>query len=37
MYWLRGEYNETMPPDGKLPAGEIDAIEQWIVEGAKCD
>lgn len=37
MYWLRGEYNETMPPDFKLPAAEIDAIEQWIVEGATCE
>lgn len=37
MYWLRGEYNETMPPDFALPADEIEAIEQWIIEGAKCE
>lgn len=37
MYWLRGENNQTMPPDFPLPATEIDAIERWILDGATCD
>jgi hypothetical protein len=37
MSWLRGEYNDTMPPDMPLPAIEIEAIEQWILEGAPCE
>lgn len=37
MYWLRGEYNQTMPPDFPLPPAEIDAVERWILEGATCD
>jgi Planctomycete cytochrome C len=37
MYWLRGSYNETMPPDSPLPAAEIDAVERWILDGAQCD
>jgi hypothetical protein len=37
MSWLRGEYNDTMPPDMPLPVIEIEAIEQWILEGAPCD
>ena len=37
MWWLRGEYADTMPPDQPLPLVEIDAIERWILEGAPCD
>lgn len=37
MSWLRGEYTDTMPPDMKLPAVEIEAIERWILEGAPCE
>jgi len=37
MAWLRGSYNQTMPPDLPLPPAEIDAIERWILEGALCD
>lgn len=35
--WLRGSYNDTMPPDLPLPEVEIEAIERWILEGAACD
>jgi len=34
---LRGEHVDVMPPDGPLPAVEIDLIERWILEGASCD
>lgn len=37
MAWLRGDDNDTMPPDLKLPAVEIEAIERWILEGARCE
>jgi hypothetical protein len=37
MAWLRGEFNDTMPPDMPLPAIEIDTIERWILEGARCE
>jgi hypothetical protein len=29
-----GSTGSSMPPTGPLPAGEIDAIEAWILEGA---
>jgi hypothetical protein len=37
MAWLRGDGNATMPPDGALPAIEIDAVERWILVGAPCE
>ncbi len=37
MSWLRGDYNDTMPPDMPLPGVEIDAIELWILAGAPCE
>lgn len=37
MSWLRGEYNDTMPPDQPLPAVEIELVERWILEGAACE
>ena len=38
MYLLRGDdSNLRMPPDAALPDGEIALIEQWILEGARCD
>jgi hypothetical protein len=38
MHLLRGDdANLRMPPDAALPDGEIALIEQWILEGARCD
>ncbi|HEU0033946.1 MAG TPA: hypothetical protein VFQ53_25130 [Kofleriaceae bacterium] len=37
MSWLRGSFNQTMPPDLPLPDVEIDAIERWILAGAPCE
>lgn len=38
MYLLWGqEVYKQMPPDIPLPAAEIELIERWILEGAKCD
>jgi hypothetical protein len=37
MYLLLGlEAVRPMPPDLPLPAGDIDLIEAWILEGAPC-
>jgi hypothetical protein len=35
--WLRGDFNDTMPPDSPLPPSEIQTIERWILEGAGCE
>ncbi len=37
MYMLRGEETWRMPPDIGLPDVEIELVERWILEGAKCD
>lgn len=38
MHLLRGDdANQRMPPDAALPDGEIALVEQWILEGARCD
>ena len=38
MHLLRADdANLRMPPDAALPAGEIALVEQWILEGARCD
>ena len=38
IYLLRAQEVETpMPPDIPLPDVEIELIERWILEGAKCD
>ncbi|MEZ4368588.1 MAG: hypothetical protein R2939_20255 [Kofleriaceae bacterium] len=37
MTWLRGDGNPTMPPDLPLAPVEIDLIERWILEGARCE
>ena len=37
MYLLRGDEVDRMPPDLPLPEGEIELIEQWILEGAPCN
>lgn len=37
MYLLRGVEVDRMPPDLPLPAGEIELVEQWILEGAPCN
>ena len=38
MYLLLGlEVRQPMPPDRALPGGDIDLVEQWILEGARCN
>jgi hypothetical protein len=34
---LRGRGAQRMPPDRPLPIGDIELIEQWILQGAKQD
>lgn len=34
---LRGLESTVMPPDAPLPEGEIQAFEEWIRRGARCD
>lgn len=36
-YLLRGEEVQRMPPDVPLPEADINLIEEWIAEGAKCN
>jgi hypothetical protein len=37
VYQLRGIARAQMPPDQPLPEVEIEIIERWIEEGARCD
>lgn len=37
MYLLRGEGGSIMPPDSPLPDAEIGLVENWILEGARCN
>jgi hypothetical protein len=38
MYLLLGlEVRQPMPPDRPLPGGDIDLVERWILEGARCN
>jgi hypothetical protein len=37
VYLLRGVEVDRMPPDIPLPEGEIELIEDWILEGAPCN
>ena len=38
MYLLLGlEVRLPMPPDRALPGGDIDLVERWILEGARCN
>lgn len=38
MYLLLGlEVRLPMPPDRPLPGGDIDLVERWILEGARCN
>lgn len=43
VYQLRGidddgrPYRDVMPPDVPLPASEVELVEAWIEEGARCD
>jgi hypothetical protein len=37
MYLLRGEEVLVMPPDVRLPDGEIELVQRWIQEGAQCN
>ena len=38
MYLLLGlEVRQAMPPDRPLPGPDIDLIERWILEGARCN
>jgi len=37
IYLLRGDGVRTMPPDLPLPEVEIELVERWILEGARCD
>ena len=37
LYMLRGQEVRRMPPDTALPDVNIDLIERWILEGARCD
>jgi hypothetical protein len=34
---LRRDGASGMPPNGRLPARQIDAIEAWMAGGARCD
>ena len=34
---VEGQADFIMPPDRPLPGADIDLIEQWIVEGARCN
>jgi hypothetical protein len=34
---LRRDGASGMPPNGRLPARQIDAIETWMAGGARCD
>ena len=35
--WLRGDFNDTMPPDSPLPPSEILTIENWILRRRGCE
>ena len=38
MYLLLGiEVRLPMPPERALPGGDIDLVERWILEGARCN
>lgn len=38
MHLLIGDnVRRAMPPDRPLPDADIDLIEQWIIDGARCD
>lgn len=37
VYQLRGIGRPRMPPDVPLPEVEIQLVERWIQEGARCD
>lgn len=37
VYQLRGTGRARMPPDVPLPEVEIQLVERWILEGARCD
>ncbi|MBZ0235879.1 MAG: hypothetical protein K8M05_26355 [Deltaproteobacteria bacterium] len=37
VYQLRGVGRPRMPPDVPLPEVEIELVERWIAEGARCD
>lgn len=36
-YLLRGKEVQRMPPDVPLPEPDIELIDKWIQEGAKCN
>ena len=37
LHLLRGDADRIMPPDTPLPDPEIELVERWILDGARCD
>ena len=37
IHLLHGDAKRLMPPDTPLPEPEIEVVERWVLEGAKCD